>query len=401
MRSLPAPFPRSFAAVTLAAALFGSTLTSGSAAPGRDQPRGNDGSRLESADWVPFRGRVRISRTWGHRGGHAYPAIDFEVPAGTSVAVYAAGPGTVIAAHGSCPDTTADGAHKECNEGKGNFVEIAHPDGRRSRYFHLRHGSVRVQAGDHACRGCRIGRTGWSGNVSPPGPRGGHLHYEELDSFVTVNPGRMRARHPSGRVSYPGRRSWMRVGKRGLTVRNARFPKPGPEPVDCLGWAATRLGTPGDDEIRGTAGPDIIAGSGGNDAIYGFESDDRLCGGAGDDLLVGGTGQDSIDGGDGWDSCFQDEEDGFQQSSGELIACEGASYRLAVSVGCCFRFVTSEPPGISCPPDCSEIYPPNQRVVLRLSSGSSYWDGCEPYEGSRFGPDCTVVMTQPRLVRVQ
>lgn len=355
---------------------------------------------METANWLPFRGRIRISRTWGHPGGHDYPAIDFEVPAGTSAPIYAAGPGTVIQAFEDCPETTPSGTNADCNEGRGNFVEITHPDGRRSRYLHLRHGSVTVEVGDHVCTGCRIGRSGWSGNVSPAGPEGGHLHYEEFEYFTQVDPGPMLARHASGRVSYPGKgRSWTRVGKKGLTVRNTRFPRPDPGPVaECMGWAATRVGTAGNDEMRGTTGPDIMVGLGGNDSIHGFDADDRLCGGAGDDSLVGGVGLDSIDGGDGTDSCFQDYEDGPPQTSGELIACEGGPYQLTVSVGCCFRFVTSEPAGITCPPDCNEVYPPNQRVILRLNSGSGYWSGCEPYKEQRHAPDCTVVMDQPRLV---
>jgi murein DD-endopeptidase MepM/ murein hydrolase activator NlpD len=128
-------------------------------------PETSAASRMRSEDgptWVPLRGRTVLSRTWGHPGGHSFPSIDFEIPAGSSVSVYAAGSGTVISAFDDCPDTTAGGKHAECNGGQGNLVEIVHPDGRRSRYLHLRHGSVVVEEGEHICRGCPIGRSGWS-----------------------------------------------------------------------------------------------------------------------------------------------------------------------------------------------------------------------------------------------
>ncbi|MGH2692843.1 MAG: peptidoglycan DD-metalloendopeptidase family protein [Actinomycetota bacterium] len=358
------------------------------------------GERLESADWLPFRGRIRITRTWGHRGGHAFPAIDFEVPSGTSVPIYAAGPGTVIQATEDCPDTTEDGAHTDCNEGKGNFVEITHPDGRRSRYQHLRQASVTVSVGDHVCRGCRIGRSGWSGNVSPPGPDGGHLHYEELESFVTVDPGRMLAQHRNRRVSYPGAgRSWIRVGKKGLNVRNIRFPRSDPGPiVDCRGWAATWIGTAGHDQLVGTEGPDIMAGLGGDDSIRGTDGDDRICGGPGDDTLIGGANEDLLDGGEGTDTCFAEEDDGSKRPGGEtLLSCEGPPYILSVEVGCCVRFVTSEPAGISCPPDCSEAYLPGIVVKLTLSTGSARWYGCDQ---ESLGQTCLVTMSADRHVRV-
>ena len=384
----------------LVATALGSSPTSASSG---GSARG-EGQRLESANWLPFRGRIRISRTWGHPGGHAFPAIDFEVPAGTSVPIHAAGPGTVIQAHKDCPDTAANGAHTDCNEGKGNLVEITHPDGRRSRYLHLRQGSVSVEVGEHVCRGCRIGRSGWSGNVFPAGPEGGHLHYEELESFATVDPGPMRAQHASGRVSYPMHgRSWTRVGKKGLTVRNIRFPRPDRKPiVECLGWAATRVGTSGSDDLRGTIGPDIIAGEAGNDTIRGIDGEDRLCGGPGDDTLIGGANHDIIDGGDGTDTCFVEEDDGNKTAGEEtLVSCERPPYVLTVEVRCCLRFVTSEPGGISCPPDCTESYPPGSVIILTLSTGGSpYWQGCDPEEGADEGQRCTVTMNADRHVSV-
>src|SRR5687768_7257598 len=77
--------------------------------------------RPETADWVPLTGTIKIGRTWGHKGGHGFPSIDFVIPAGQSVPVFAAGPGTVLIADEDCTDTTPEGLHTDCNEGHGNM----------------------------------------------------------------------------------------------------------------------------------------------------------------------------------------------------------------------------------------------------------------------------------------
>ena len=352
--------------------------------------------------WMPLRGRIILGRTWGHPGGHSFPSMDFEIPAGQSVPIYSAGPGTVISAVEDCPDTTPEGKHADCNGGQGNLVEIVHPDGRRSRYLHLRSHAVVVEPGDHACRGCLIGRSGWSGNVSPPGPGGGHLHYEELRGFRPVNPGPMLALHRGGRVSYPrGGLNWVSIGGDRLVLRNNGFPPPGPTPTaSCQGWAATWVGTAGPDQLVGTSGPDIISAGAGNDSVRGVDGDDRICGGLGDDTLVGGANHDVIDGGDGIDTCFVEEEDGYKTAGEEtLVSCERPPYVLTVEVRCCLRFVTSEPGGISCPPDCSEAFAPGIAVTLTLSTGSGRWEGCDE-EGMTQGPTCVVTMSSDRHVSV-
>ena len=356
--------------------------------------------RLESADWMPLKGRIRLGRTWGYPAGHDFPAIDFTVPAGESVLVHAAGPGTVLTAEGGCRDTTPDGENTDCNEGRGNFVEIVHPDGRRSRYMHLHHGTVTVEPGEYVCRGCPIGRSGWSGNVSPPGPEGGHLHYEELQGFEQIDPGPILAKRPAGRARYPGRgRSWQEVGRNGLVIHNTGYPHRGRAPKgSCFGYAPTREGTANADEIRGTMGPDIILGGDGNDTIYGLSGDDRLCGGSGDDVLDGDSDFDSIDGGDGTDTCYSD--DGEAGYKGTIVSCERPPFTLRVEVDCCLRVVTSEPAGISCPPACSAAYAPHTTVTLTLSSGPAYWEGCDNESGTNYGTSCTLIMDEDRTVNV-
>lgn len=72
----------------------------------------------------------------------------------------------------------------------------------------------------------------------------------------------------------------------------------------CMGLAATIVGTDGDDIIVGTDGDDVIVGKAGNDVIRGRGGNDVICGGAGDDVIYGGSGDDRIAGGSGDDTIF-------------------------------------------------------------------------------------------------
>lgn len=390
MPALESPPPRRPLVVVVIAALAASGCAGISTA---DVPS----TRRETADWAPFKGRVRIGRTWGHPNGHAFPAVDFQVPEGGSIRVHAAGPGTVFASTGDCPDTTASGRHVECNGGNGNLVDIIHPDGRRTRYLHLREGSVVVQPGEHVCRGCLIGRSGWSGNVVPPGPEGAHLHYEELIGYRLVPPGRMFAKNASGRVAYPSSgQTWPEAGQSQPQLINKGFPAPGPAPEGaCFGWAPTMVGSGGRDTLRGTNGHDVILGGGGNDAINGLEGEDRVCGGGGDDVLIGGGHPDHIEGGEGNDACYQGELGGLEDNgAGTVIGCETPSYLLTVTTG--GQVVSSEPPGIACPSDCTETYVTHTIVTLSARPADVLWAGCD----TSSAVTCTVSMSRDRTVRV-
>lgn len=70
----------------------------------------------------------------------------------------------------------------------------------------------------------------------------------------------------------------------------------------CAGLAATRVGTPGRDVIRGTAKRDVIVALGGADRVTGAGGDDVICLGAGDDVADGGPGKDRVFGGPGKDT---------------------------------------------------------------------------------------------------
>jgi Ca2+-binding RTX toxin-like protein len=93
------------------------------------------------------------------------------------------------------------------------------------------------------------------------------------------------------------------------------------------GKGCTKLGTSGDDRLKGTAGPDVICAGAGNDQISGLSKGDRviagpgddflsggkgpdhLLGGPGDDQMIGGKGRDTVKGGPGQDFCFGPHSD--------------------------------------------------------------------------------------------
>jgi hypothetical protein len=74
-------------------------------------------------------------------------------------------------------------------------------------------------------------------------------------------------------------------------------------------WAATIVGTPGGDTLRGGSRADKVYGKGGNDKLYGAAGNDLLVGGPGNDLLVGGTGADTLRCGSGRDTASRDLRD--------------------------------------------------------------------------------------------
>jgi CSLREA domain-containing protein len=83
-----------------------------------------------------------------------------------------------------------------------------------------------------------------------------------------------------------------------------------PGAAKCRSKAASIVGTPGRDLLKGTkkadtiaglAGDDIIRGRGGNDRICGLQGADRILGGSGRDVLLGAAGRDLLSGGPGRD----------------------------------------------------------------------------------------------------
>ncbi|HYO60930.1 MAG TPA: peptidoglycan DD-metalloendopeptidase family protein [Actinomycetota bacterium] len=161
----------------------------------------------ETANWVPFTGSYSISRTFQHYGGHSTPGIDFRIPVGTPIR--AAGPGTVVGVEEGCKP-----GHRWCSGRRGNYVQIAHPAGRHSRYLHLRPRGATVAIGEQVARGQVIGYSGNTGDSTGP-----HLHYDELLNGARVYPGPMYALHGSETVVY---RDWPGSDER--TIRNDGYP---------------------------------------------------------------------------------------------------------------------------------------------------------------------------------
>lgn len=161
----------------------------------------------ETANWVPFVGSHSVSRTFQHPGGHSTPGIDFRTPLGTPVR--AAGPGTVVGIEEDC----RPGA-RWCSGRRGNYVEIAHPAGRHSRYLHLRPGGVEVSLGQQVARGQVVGYSGNTGDSTGP-----HLHYDETLRGSRIYPGPMYALHDDALVVY---RDWPSHDE--SVIRNDGYP---------------------------------------------------------------------------------------------------------------------------------------------------------------------------------
>src|SRR5215213_3125057 len=155
---------------------------------GTESAPATEAGQDEDANWVPFLGNHELWCTdsnpgySGCAGHHGYPALDIGMPVGTKV--YASGPGTVRAA-GSAGDA------------RGTYVEIQHPDGVRSRYYHL--SSERVNVGQVVERGTWIANSGMTGRTTAP-----HLHYEERTAGGDLkDPGVMFGIVDGRLVAYP------------------------------------------------------------------------------------------------------------------------------------------------------------------------------------------------------
>lgn len=102
-----------------------------------------------------------------YSSGSYHGAIDYGCPKGTPV--YAAESGTVTVYDGGYGD-----GYSGCNDGSGwgNYIDITHSNGYKTRYAHMSTGRFVVKTGAKVERGQLIGYSGDSGNSSGP-----HLHF--------------------------------------------------------------------------------------------------------------------------------------------------------------------------------------------------------------------------------
>jgi murein DD-endopeptidase MepM/ murein hydrolase activator NlpD len=103
-----------------------------------------------------------------HKGLYEHPGIDLSAPRGTEV--LASAPGTIV--HISRSSVQA---------GYGNYIEIDHGNGFRTRYTHL--DDIHIRSGQKVSKGQVIGTVGNSGGSTAP-----HLHYEILLDGKPVDP---------------------------------------------------------------------------------------------------------------------------------------------------------------------------------------------------------------------
>lgn len=103
-----------------------------------------------------------------HKGKYMHPGIDFAAPRGT--AVIATAPGLVV-----------DVNLSTLQAGYGNYIDIDHGNGFKTRYAHL--DQIKVKSGQKVARGMTIGTVGSSGGSIAP-----HLHYEILKNGKNIDP---------------------------------------------------------------------------------------------------------------------------------------------------------------------------------------------------------------------
>lgn len=122
-----------------------------------------------------------VDRTCGPLSYNKHKGTDIRVPfemMQQGVSVMAAAPGVVVGARDEMDDVSVKKIgipavkDKEC----GNGVFIAHPDGMKTLYCHMKRGSIRVKKGQQVKTGDILGQVGLSGQTEFT-----HLHFEVRD----------------------------------------------------------------------------------------------------------------------------------------------------------------------------------------------------------------------------
>lgn len=70
----------------------------------------------------------------------------------------------------------------------GNYVLMDYGNGYQGRHYHLKQNSVKVKVGQTLSAGSVVGVMGYTGNTSPVGVSGTHLHYELRHNNTPIDP---------------------------------------------------------------------------------------------------------------------------------------------------------------------------------------------------------------------
>ena len=130
----------------------------------------------------PCPGFYYLTSEWNEdRGSYNHGAIDIADAGIMGADVVAAKEGVVIDSYNGCYHNWGKDGSCGCGGGYGNYVMIAHDDGKMTVYGHL--STTMVYTGQHVYQGQVIGFVGSTGHST-----GAHLHFETRLNGVKYNP---------------------------------------------------------------------------------------------------------------------------------------------------------------------------------------------------------------------
>lgn len=127
----------------------------------------------------------QITSNFGIRNGTPHNGIDISAGKGSTVTAFA--DGIVTIAVKNCVE-----GNMNCGFGGGNYVEIDHQNGYKTKYLHLTNNIVKV--GQSIKKGEKIGIEGNTGYSF-----GSHLHFEIIKNGVPQNP----INYLNGKIDFP------------------------------------------------------------------------------------------------------------------------------------------------------------------------------------------------------
>lgn len=126
----------------------------------------------------------RATSLYGKRWNSFHRGIDYS--GGRGASIMAAADGEVVKVYSGCKVGSST-----CGGGYGNWVEIKHSNGLKTRYAHLI--SIKVRKGQKVVQGQVVGGMGNTGHVFPKATTssstaGTHLHFEIVKGSQRINP---------------------------------------------------------------------------------------------------------------------------------------------------------------------------------------------------------------------